>query len=144
MNNKLIALVLAMMSGSAMAFTMPSAPSLSNSGYDEIRTTDGAVCRSSTGGNLTLHGGFSDSQGDYNNGYYDNNDGFDNEQGAYIGFAYNFGGGKRIDCSRLAEIEFQKAELELQKLRAEIDALEQLKALHALQSSGELPPLSKN
>lgn len=138
--------MLAIMSSSAMAYTMPSAPSLSISGYDEIRTTDGAVCRSSNGGNLTVHGGISDSKGDngYNYTAGGNQNGFDNERGSYIGFAYNFGGSKRIDCSRLAEIEIEKAELELQKLRAEIDALEQLKALHALQSGGDLPPLSNN
>ncbi|NLS14402.1 hypothetical protein HGP28_16095 [Vibrio sp. SM6] len=118
---------------------MPSAPN-TNTSFDEIRTTDGAVCRSSNGGNFIIHGGVSDANSDFNNHYYGR--GIDDEQGIYVGFAYSFGGGERIDCSRLAKIEFEKAELELQKLRAEIEALEQLKNLQAMQLNGELPPLS--
>lgn len=138
---KTFALTLCLMSIGlkAFAFTMPSAPN-TNTSFDEIRTTDGAVCRSSNGGNFILHGGVSDAENDYANDHYGR--GIDDEQGIYIGFAYSFGGGERIDCSRLARIEFEKAELELQKLKAEIEALEQLKNLHAMQLSGELPALS--
>ncbi|WP_168837497.1 hypothetical protein [Vibrio agarilyticus] len=131
--------ILSTISITAQAFTMPSAPN-TNTSFDEIRTTDGAVCRSSNGGNFIIHGGVSDANSDFNNHYYGR--GIDDEQGIYVGFAYSFGGGERIDCSRLAKIEFEKAELELQKLRAEIEALEQLKNLQAMQLNGELPPLS--
>lgn len=137
---RLVLFLLALTSFNSHAFTMPSAPN-TNSSFDEIRTTDGAVCRSSNGGNFILHGGISDSNNNFDDRYYGTS-GIDDEKGVYIGFAYNFGGGKRIDCSRLARIEFEKAELELQKLRAEIEALEQLKNLHVLQINGQLPPLS--
>ena len=132
-----------MTTASAMAFTMPSAPGQVNSTYDEIRTTDGATCRSANGGNLILHGGMStatdsgESNYSYDSTSYNNGD----EKGVYMGFAYSYGGSEKIDCSRLADIEFEKAELELQKLRAQVAALQQMQALQSLEASGSLPPL---
>ena len=124
-----------------MAFTMPSAPGQVNSTYDEIRTSEGASCRSANGGNLIVHGGVSGASGTNTSNSYseyfrpleDSHD--DTEAGAYMGFAYSFGGGKKIDCSRLANIEFERAELELEKLRAEVDVLKKMNML------SNLPPL---
>ncbi|MGR5241700.1 hypothetical protein ACPV36_12455 [Photobacterium damselae] len=117
---------------------MPSAPQAPNA-FDEIRTADGTTCRSSIGGKLQIYGGAltSKQQGDYFHGA-NNVD----EVGGYIGFSYSLGGGKRVDCSRLSQIETERAELELKKLKAEIATLEQMKKLAMLEASGALPPLT--
>ena len=122
------------------AFTMPSAPS-SPTGYDEIRTQDGTVCRSSVGGNLQMYGGMSDASGNSNGNYYGR--GSEDEQAAFVGFAYSFGGEKRMRCDRIAEIETQRAEIELNKLKSEIEALKKIRELEMLEASGNLPKLSR-
>ena len=140
---KYFVLAFSMCAANAMAFSMPSAPGQVNSTYDEIRTTDGATCRSANGGNLIFHGGVSSATGS-NESYYSYNDSSyknDDETGVYLGFALSYGGGKKIDCSRLAEIEFEKAELELKKLKAQVKALSELQRLNDLQTSGVLPAL---
>lgn len=124
----------------ANALSIPSAPS-SPTGSDEIRTSDGATCRSSVGGNLQIYGGIVDASGDRNQDgdYWHRYD--EDERGAYIGFAYSFGGESRIRCDRLAEIETERAELELEKLKAEIEMLKKVKELEILKASGILPEL---
>ena len=131
-----------MMATFADAFTMPSAPSQVNSTFDEIRTTDGATCRSANGGNIILHGGVSRARVT-DELIFDNGMNYDDssETGIYMGFAMSYGGGKKIDCSRLANIEFEKAQLELENLRAQVAALQQLKNIQLLEESGSLPPL---
>ena len=115
-----------------LAFSVPSAPS-APSGYDEIRTQLGTSCRSSIGGNLQIYGGFVDSNGNsynhYDNGYSRADDG---EHGAFVGFSYSFGGEERIRCDRLAEIETEIAELELQKLKQEVAAFKKALLLQQL------------
>jgi len=129
---KLIALVA--LSFNATAFTVPSAPS-APSGYDEIRTSTGTTCRSNIGGNLQMYGGAVDVG--QSGGYYDG----EKEQGLFVGFAYSFGAGSRISCNRLAEIETERAELELIKLKQEVAAYKQQLQLQQLEASGKLPKL---
>ena len=92
---------------SASLINIPSPPS-SPSSYDEIRTSDGSSCRSSVGGNIQMYGGLVTTGGD--EAYIYSSD--FNETGGYIGFAYSMGGGKRLNCSRLSEIETEKALIE--------------------------------
>ena len=125
------------------AFSLPSAPS-SPSGYNEIRTQSGSVCRSSIGGNLQVYGGALTSNGDEGNPYgYHAANGTNDEDGLYIGFAYSFGGGKQMDCTRLADIETERALIELNKLKSDIKALEQIRELQLLETEGHLPKLSR-
>lgn len=71
--------------------------------------------------------------------YYDDPD-YD-EMGGFVGFAYSFGGGEAVRCDRLAEIETERALLELNKLKAELAAYKEMAALKALESTGDLPEL---
>ena len=144
MKKTLLAVALVATSANAFALSMPSAPS-SPTGYDEVRTSDGSVCRSNVGGNLQMYGGVMSGDSDGSNHYdyrgYDNRS--EDESGLYVGFAYSFGGGKRINCDRLATIETERAELELQKLKSEIKALEKIRELQLLEANGNLPKLSR-
>lgn len=132
---KVLIFLLALVTFKASAFSVPSAPS-SPSGYDEVRTSRGTTCRASVGGNLQLYGGLVDAQ--QSGGYY----GDEGEQGAFVGFAYSFGSESRIRCDRLAEIETEMAELELQKLQQEVAAYKQMLRLQQLEANGSLPKLN--
>ncbi len=124
-------------STSIAAVNIPSAPS-SPTGYDEIRTSDGTTCRSSVGGNLQLYGGMLSVDGS-SASYYDNPK-YD-EQGGFIGIAYSFGGGERLQCNRLAEIETERAQLELARLREEIATLKKVQQMKILEARGALPKI---
>ncbi|MFS1430428.1 hypothetical protein LMH73_025765 [Vibrio splendidus] len=121
------------------AVNIPSAPS-SPTGYDEIRTSDGVTCRSSVGGNLQVYGGALSMDGSSASSYDDPN--YD-EQGGFVGFAYSFGGEKRIRCDRLAEIETERAQIELARLKEEIETLKRVRQLKLLEAEGGLPELSR-
>ncbi|WP_032549568.1 hypothetical protein [Vibrio fortis] len=131
---KLLSLIL--ISGHSLAASLidiPSPPS-SPSSYDEVRTSDGASCRSSVGGNIQMYGGLVTTGGD--DAYIYNSD--FNETGGYIGFAYSMGGGERLNCSRLAEIETEKALIELNKLKSEIKHIERLRKIQLMEAEGKL------
>lgn len=138
--NKLLILVAGLLSqGALAAVNIPTAPA-SPSGYDEIRTADGVTCRSSVGGNLQFYGGMLDVDGKSSSSYDDPT--YD-ERGGFVGFAYSFGGGERIRCSRLAEIETERAQIELTRLKEEIETLKRARALQLLEAEGGLPQLSR-
>ena len=130
---KIFAITIPLISGNALAY-MPQAPN-SPSGYDEYRTADGSSCRSSVGGNIQIYGGMYESQEQYYS--------LSNNKGFHVGVAYSLGGGKRIDCSRIQEIDTRRAELELRKLEAEIKALEKIREMQLLNTEGLLPPLTR-
>lgn len=70
---------------------------------------------------MSIEMGVKESQ--YNDRYYDNNNfGGGNEVG--ISFKYEFGGPKRLDCSRLYDLILREKEAELKMLEAKIKALE--------------------
>lgn len=138
--NKYVMLLAGLLSqGTLAAVNIPTAPA-SPSGYDEIRTADGVTCRSSVGGNLQVYGGMLDVDGKASSSYDDPS--YD-EQGGFIGFAYSFGGSERIRCSRLAEIETERAQIELARLKEEIETLKRARALKLLEAEGGLPELSR-
>lgn len=122
------------------AVNIPTAPS-SPTGYDEIRTSDGVTCRSSVGGNLQVYGGALTVDGSESS-YGSGNPRYD-EQGGFVGFAYSFGGSERIRCGRLAEIETERAQIELARLKEEIETLKRVRQLKLLEAEGGLPKLSR-
>jgi hypothetical protein len=90
--------------------------------YDEIRTSSGTTCRQALGSNLSVEMGViaedSSSGQDYfsdiNNGYKS-----DADTGAIYGrVVYQIGAPKRLDCSRLYEMEIQTLKNELELMRA--------------------------
>ncbi|KII75400.1 hypothetical protein [Vibrio renipiscarius] len=133
-----------LVSTNAFAISMPSAPSSPN-GYDEIRTQDGTTCRSSVGGNLQIYSGIVQSDGDreYHNGNdYNRQD--DAESAIYLGVAYSFGAGERLDCSSIAKIETERAKIELERIKAEVKAYERIRTLQQMEAHGNLPKLSRD
>lgn len=143
MKKSLIAIAL-LISTNAIAVSMPNAPS-SPTGYDEIRTQDGTTCRSSVGGNLQIYSGIVQSDGDSDH-YYGNdyNRQDDAEAAIYLGVAYSFGGGERLDCSNIAKIETERAKIELQRIKAEVEAYERIRTLQQMEAHGNLPKLSRD
>ncbi|MGL6175610.1 MAG: hypothetical protein ACRC1U_01250 [Vibrionaceae bacterium] len=108
-----------------------------SSGYSEVRTEGGATCRSNHAGNVQVYGGvYGDTQ---TNPY---NYGASEDKGAFVGINISIGGGKILDCSKLYELETTRAQLELERLKAEITQLKQLQAIQ--NGSGLNIPLPLN
>lgn len=105
---------------------------------DEIRGRDGQYCRSSNEGNLKVYSELYSNEGN-NSNYYGENSPWD-DQGVKIGVSYSFGGGKRLDCSKLYDQELERGALELEQLRAEVARLKKLTALQNGYDSGMIPP----
>lgn len=105
-------------------------------GTDEVRLSDGTSCRSERGGNVLIY-----AQGYDNNeqGYYDSDD-----KGVSVGVAYRFGGSKPIDCSKLYERGLVMKDLEIERLKSEIEQLKQLNNLNDAINSGLIPPPPTN
>lgn len=137
----LIAAGLFLAHSSAMAITIPTAPT-SPTGYDEIRTADGVTCRSTIGGNLQVYGGALDISGNQANVNTLFTPDYD-ERGGFVGFAYSFGGSERLRCDRLAEIETERAQIELARLKDEIELLKKARQLQLLGDEGVLPKLTR-
>lgn len=139
MKLRLFIVSLLLSNSSVAAVNIPSAPS-SPTGYDEIRTSDGVTCRNSVGGNLQVYGGMLNVDGT-SASYYD--DPTYDERGGFIGFAYSFGGGERVQCNRLAEIETERAQIELARLKEEIASLKRIQKMQLLEAQGALPKLTQ-
>lgn len=126
---KVALLVVAVMaSANVNAMSMPLGNQ--SSGYDRIRTADGTECQVSTQTRTTLTLGAFGSQYEsddrtYNDTYSHRNGGND-EAGVYAGIVIALPDGnpvKRIDCSGLYQRELARKDLELDRLRAEVDML---------------------
>ena len=95
----------------------------SPSGSDRIRTSDGASCEQAvaTGKNFVLgvygDDGYNDSDSWSSNPSYYNQDA--GEIGVYAGVSIQFGGEKRIDCSRLYDNEMQRRGIELEMMKTQ-------------------------
>ena len=129
--NKSVLLLAIGLSFDVNAYISP--PSMSSMGTDEIRTSDGASCRSEVGGNLIV----------YANGYDNSQDGnYSNDnKGVAVGVAYRFGNGnKRIDCSKLYDRELSLKDLEIQRMKSEIEQLKRMTAINQGVQSGLIPP----
>ncbi|MGL5250610.1 MAG: hypothetical protein ACRC7P_05940, partial [Enterovibrio sp.] len=70
------------------------------------------------------------------------NYGASEDKGAFVGINISIGGGKILDCSKLYELETTRAQLELERLKAEITQLKQLQAIQ--NGSGLNIPLPLN
>ena len=89
--------------------------------YDEIRTSSGTSCRQALGTNIRAEFGVVDSESKSTNIYHDAarfNDGRSSfGTGAYARVTYDIGSKKRLDCSRLFEIEIAMLKAELEMMR---------------------------
>ncbi|MCX8941258.1 hypothetical protein [Vibrio parahaemolyticus] len=122
----IVAAVLASASVSAMSMPLGK----QSSGYDRVRAADGTECQVSTQTRTTLTLGAFGSQSNnddstYSNTYSHRNGGND-ESGLYAGIVIALPDGNpvnRIDCSGLYQRELARKDLELDRLRAEVDML---------------------
>ena len=95
----------------------------SPNGSDRIRTADGASCEQAvaTGKNFVL--GVYGDDGYYDSNSWDNNPSYNNnnngEVGVYAGISIEFGGEKRIDCSRLYDNEMERRAIELDMMKTQ-------------------------
>ncbi|AUW07405.1 hypothetical protein [Vibrio campbellii] len=134
MVNKLLLIVILVIPSYSYAY-ISSAPSMGSIGNDEIRTSDGASCRSERGGNLLVYAQGYDTNEE---GYYDGAN-----RGVSVGIAYRFGGAKPVDCTKLYDRELKVKDLEIQKMQAEIEQLRKLNSISDGIASGVIPPLPK-
>lgn len=112
---------------------VPSTPS----GYDRVRTTEGSECQSSIAGNLQVYAGVYNAE--YDDPYFMISSGINrqmNDQGFQAGITYSFGGGERINCARMYNIEVERAQMELEKLKSEIEMMKKLKTLEMMEQAG--------
>ncbi len=79
----------------------------SNTNYDEITTTNGTRCRQAMGSNWNVDAGVLDSQDGRSGGV------------VYGRVTYAIGAQKRIECSRLYELELESLRLEIELLRGD-------------------------
>lgn len=145
-NKNLLASVLSivLLSFGANANYFPNAPS-NNNGYDRVRTAEGTECQSQVGGALQIYGGIYDGETTNPYNYNPYNNGQIKDTGIQLGISYSIGGTKRLDCSRLYDIEVERNKLVLSRLQAEIEALKQLRDLQQKQQTGIIPnPLNLN
>ncbi len=102
-------------------------------GTDEVRTSDGATCRSEVGGNTSVYVSGYGADQEYQ---YDRQD-----KGVSFGIVHRFGtGAKRIDCSKLYDKELTMKDLEIERMKAEIDQLRRMNNLNQGVQSGLIPP----
>lgn len=103
-----------------------SIPSMSHSqSYDEVRTSDGTTCHSSTYGpqlQIGVAGGVGDDDQDHN--YYGKSRTKQDEKAVYAQISIPIGGPARIDCTALYNLEVKRKQLELKQLEAQIKELE--------------------
>lgn len=117
----LLALALATVSVGATAASLPT-------GYDEIRTADGTMCRASTASTTYL------TVETYSNKYDDDYNDFDStsaraqdEVGIKASIVVPLSGGitERVDCSRFADLELQRMQAELEQTKLELEMMKQ-------------------
>jgi hypothetical protein len=117
----LMALLLLPTLVSAQSINLPGAPR--PTGFDELRTSSGTTCKQAAGSNLNVDFGLVASTQDRDNKYSDENrDAFAGEQGnaAFARVSYAIGAPKRLDCSKLYDIELETLRLELQALKEQL------------------------
>lgn len=133
--NKALLPILILASVNAHAY-MPSAPS-NNNGYDRVKTMEGTECQSQVGGALQVYAGAysNDADGGYDYDHGGNQHGYNSDHGVHVGITYSFGGGERLDCSKLYNIEVERAQLQLEKLKSEIEEMKKLKRLEMMEDT---------
>ncbi len=122
---KKILLILVLLPATAMAQVGVIVPTNNSQSYnyDEIRTSGGSSCRQAIGSNLNVEFGAIGSDRDLDSTYQNNNfnnfESGDSGSGVYGKVTYAIGAPKRLDCSRLYEMEIDTLRAELEALRAD-------------------------
>ncbi|MGD1448241.1 hypothetical protein [Vibrio harveyi] len=68
-------------------------------------------------------------------GYYEERD-----QGVSFGIAYRFGGAEPIDCGRLYERDLKIKDMEIERMKFEVEALKKAQDLQGKIAVGLIPP----
>ena len=93
-----------------------SSNSRSNPNYDEIRTSDGVACRQAMGSNLIAEIGI--GQVEEQNVFDEINNNNNSGQVAAFGrLTYAIGAPKRLDCTRIYQMELLKLQEQLRQLQ---------------------------
>lgn len=129
-----IVLLLTTVAFNSNAYVSP-APSMGSMGTDEVRLSDGSSCRSERGGNVIV---YASGYGSEDEGYYEGQD-----KGVSLGVAYRFGGSKPLDCSKLYNKSLTMKDLEIERLKIEMEQLRNLAAIQSGVTSGIIPPPPK-
>ncbi len=122
--NLLIALAILAVPMTATAVDLPT-------GYDEVRTADGTMCRATTASTTYLTAEAYSSQYDQDqnswNSTASSSDLAQDEYGLKLTLTIPLDGGieKRVDCSRFADLELQRMEAELEQAKLELEMLKQ-------------------
>ena len=115
----IILAALAMPAAAQVGVVIPQSNN-SNFNYDEIRTSSGTTCRQAMGSNLELEAGVVGSDAGNDGNYFDPSRDYtlENSGGAIYGkVTYYFGAPKRLDCSRLYELEIQALRRQIESMR---------------------------
>lgn len=115
-------------------------PSVQQStGYDEIKTSTGIVCRQSMSNQTYINMGVTGSQNNYRDEGWDNWNSRDNgEAMVYVQMTIPIGSPERMDCSRIYDLEVERQQLEIQQLKTQLELLQKQSKLATM----NLPPLN--
>ena len=119
---------------SSLNLNLPSTPGSYAS--DRIRTSENVECSMAIGGSVNVefgvvgvinqNGPFYNNQGLYPEGY--DPDGIVKDVGVYAKITIPLNAPKsRLDCNRLYQLELERTRMEIQKLKAEMQQLRNLK-----------------
>ena len=119
---------------SSLSLNLPSTPGSYAS--DRIRTSENVECSMAIGGSVNVefgvvgvinqNGPFYNNQGLYPEGY--DPDGIVKDVGVYAKITIPLNAPKtRLDCNRLYQLELERTRMEIQKLKAEMQQLRNLK-----------------
>lgn len=92
----------------------------SNLNYDEITTSTGVKCRQAMGSNLNAEIGITATDNSVGGSTNELDLGLNlGQSGVYARVTYALGTPKRLDCSRLYEVEMETLRLQIKQLRNE-------------------------
>ena len=93
------------------------------SGYDRVKSANGSTCESTVTSSAYMQTGF------YSGDSRDDRGIKSNDKGAFVSVIIPIGRSKRrVDCSRLAILELQARELEIEQLKLELAQMREMQS----------------
>lgn len=92
----------------------------SNFNYDEVKTSSGATCRQAMGSNTAIEFGAVGSDSETDGSFVDETRSYDTDSmgnAVYARVTHFLGSPKRLDCSRLYELEIESLRAQLEQMR---------------------------
>lgn len=94
--------------------------STANFNYDEIKTSSGATCRQAMGSNTAVEMGAIGSDSETDSDFIDDTRSYNTDNmgsGVYVRVTHFLGSPKRLDCSRLYDLEIESLRAQLAQMQ---------------------------